>query len=135
MTARIEARGRIVWAIMAFAVALSACGDTAQLTIRNDSDLVITRLLTRPCLSQAWDPDYPPLDPDRDRPDSGAISIPAQSTVLVDLAPGCHDIEVRRTDRAVDRARLMMAAGDSGHWTAFEIDRNDNWRCATEACE
>lgn len=122
-----------------FALALLVgCGsDKTTLVIANEHGSVpaeITQVLTRPCLHRYWDPNEPELDPSRDLPAEGRVTIPHGDSREFELAPGCHDFTVTR-DGKTARARVLLDVGESATWVPFQIEENKSWWCHLGECD
>lgn len=116
---------------------VAGCGsDKTTLVIANEGDasLELTQILTRACLERYWSPEEPALDPARDLPAEGVVTIPHGESRSFEIPPGCHDFQVTRGGE-VARARVVLDVGESETWVPFRIDENDNWWCFTEDCK
>lgn len=126
-----RARGLCVLALSLLGLVAGCGGDKATFVIANEhgsgSD-EISQVLMRACLDRFWEPDEPALDPSRDLPPEGRVTIPHGESHEFELAPGCHEFSVTRGSETA-RARVLLDVGDSASWVPFQIEENDSWWC------
>jgi hypothetical protein len=134
--------GRVTVCVALLLPFAAGCGsDGTTLVIANEQgsgssqSLAITRVLIRQCLSRFWQPSDPALDPMRDLPAEGVVSIEHGSSHSFELEPGCHDFVATRDSDTSARARVVLDVGESAVWVPFRIDENESWWCSDDDCD